>query len=869
MASTASMPVYMMPGVSVHQPPHLDGDAALATEILPGPPSLVSAQQSAQKRDPRKPSTIFSYLPASDPGSTYSGIMHGTLIGQELDGPRAKRSRIDKGSATGRAQRASARNQSGATSPLELHTSVESAPPPAAQSASLDSDSYLMITDGGLIATRSTSSTNPQEGTSVNLNGRPKRRDKGKAKEIDPPIRVKEEPKVISLHTPEPPFNLLNNEDHCSSCRSNGALVYCDGCPRAFHLWCLDPPMETVDEGEWFCPSCLIRKHPPRKPPQSLLSPLIHFVETTLPIEFQLPEDVRAFFKDVGTGPKGTYVDSSEIKQPRLNRHGQLEDRDAHRLKDRNGAPVLCFRCGTSALPEAVAAAAAATKRARRSLSYVSKNSETWKSIVSCDYCGLHWHLDCLDPPLITMPPFNKKWMCPNHAEQVLPPKRRIPKQNAPPIEINKPRQFNNGNIEVIQPQMSQIHQSVNGIAVDEVLINGRRYRVPERVIVLDFWGKLNKFGNSSSKDAEVPSGMSSPLTSLSSLDDLEERMLPDMPHNSMDELRVAQILTNLQLSKSTQLSNRLRRITTEAAIQTEADPQLSTPKTAKAPWQPRVIRPPANNPQLAAVVSAPIKTPSDAATPSTRPASRLRRRKSSQVLPPKSHSTRELRSRSKNNDSSLTSLSSSGSYRRIDNSSEDSLLVDNTIATSSSGRSRPANIKREDIDTISALNGLGQNGGGPVPAPINKPTPKRTRSGRRTIIREVEPNTKEEGEKRSRKRKERDDDALTEGTMQQPQRTNVGEKPDIDRKEKEKKDKPGKEKVERTKKLTRTPVRANANYPPSTNTTTSSMPSPPPPTTPSLKIRLPRLSHLHAQATSPSISTTMPSANAGTPTRL
>lgn len=43
-----------------------------------------------------------------------------------------------------------------------------------------------------------------------------------------------------------------------------GALVYCDGCPRAFHFWCLDPPMEAVDlpEGDsrWFCPSCMIRK---------------------------------------------------------------------------------------------------------------------------------------------------------------------------------------------------------------------------------------------------------------------------------------------------------------------------------------------------------------------------------------------------------------------------------------------------------------------------------------------------------------------------------------------------------------------------------------------------------------------------------
>lgn len=28
---------------------------------------------------------------------------------------------------------------------------------------------------------------------------------------------------------------------------------------------------------------------------------------------------------------------------------------------------------------------------------------------------------------------------------------------------------------------------------VDEVLINGRRYRVPERVITLDFWDKVSR----------------------------------------------------------------------------------------------------------------------------------------------------------------------------------------------------------------------------------------------------------------------------------------------------------------------------------------------------------------------------------------
>ena len=30
-------------------------------------------------------------------------------------------------------------------------------------------------------------------------------------------------------------------------------------------------------------------------------------------------------------------------------------------------------------------------------------------------------------------------------------------------------------------------------LILDEVLINGRRYRVPERVIMLDFWSKISK----------------------------------------------------------------------------------------------------------------------------------------------------------------------------------------------------------------------------------------------------------------------------------------------------------------------------------------------------------------------------------------
>jgi hypothetical protein len=115
--------------------------------------------------------------------------------------------------------------------------------------------------------------------TGIDGNYIPVRKDKGKGKETG--ARVKEEPSVFSLHQSEPaglvriPFSLSmslihihpppkSNDDHCSACRSQGTLVYCDGCPRAFHIWCLDPPMEPDDvpeaDSRWFCPSCAIRK---------------------------------------------------------------------------------------------------------------------------------------------------------------------------------------------------------------------------------------------------------------------------------------------------------------------------------------------------------------------------------------------------------------------------------------------------------------------------------------------------------------------------------------------------------------------------------------------------------------------------------
>ena len=67
---------------------------------------------------------------------------------------------------------------------------------------------------------------------------------------------------------------------------------------------------------------------------------------------------------------------------------------------------------------------------------------------------------------------------------------------------------------------------------VEEILINGRKYRVPERIIILDFWNALRKQAGPRYASARLSSsptllriafsdeGALSPLTSLSSLND-------------------------------------------------------------------------------------------------------------------------------------------------------------------------------------------------------------------------------------------------------------------------------------------------------------------------------------------------------------
>nr|XP_054602398.1 autoimmune regulator [Nothobranchius furzeri] len=46
------------------------------------------------------------------------------------------------------------------------------------------------------------------------------------------------------------------NDDECAVCKDGGELICCDGCPRAFHLACLKPPLSSIPIGSWRCEWC-------------------------------------------------------------------------------------------------------------------------------------------------------------------------------------------------------------------------------------------------------------------------------------------------------------------------------------------------------------------------------------------------------------------------------------------------------------------------------------------------------------------------------------------------------------------------------------------------------------------------------------
>lgn len=365
-----------------------------------------------------------------------------------------------------------------------------------------------------------------------------------------------------------------SNNDFCEVCGANGRFICCDGCPRSFHFFCMNPPLDIDEmppsnglsvlgparanadknkgkgkatgsagddanpEEMWFCNVCVSERKPKAAVKRTGLGPfgfLLPVLSQQNPKSFQLPLDLRTYFKDTATASDGDFIDASMIRANKLNKFNLPDARDPFRLKDKNGAPVLCYCCGGTALPEpgqspSSASAESSTWKARGGNAQTTSPSgsekkvhaaehgyQGWRQIVSCDFCRLHWHVDCVSPPMLGMPSNSRKWMCPAHSDHVSE-KRWIPRvgtavprtldlpipsaRNIGPGKHFRTRVLNNGDIDIIPDPLEELmgvdgrsgsldsgveDASSRAGAGDAALAPKLRYRYPEKVIQTDF----------------------------------------------------------------------------------------------------------------------------------------------------------------------------------------------------------------------------------------------------------------------------------------------------------------------------------------------------------------------------------------------
>ncbi|KAG0016776.1 hypothetical protein BGZ81_011043 [Podila clonocystis] len=303
-----------------------------------------------------------------------------------------------------------------------------------------------------------------------------------------PPVKKKSSPKPkdkkpASAPTPKDVVSITGddlalkyNNDYCENCLGLGRFICCDSCPKAFHFSCCQPPVDPADlPDEWNCNECRAKKNPPKPSPKGIFKQLLDNVNRMNPKAFMLPPEIRSFFKGVVTNSDGEYAETVDYKpSPRRTPAGHAAAaaqamEEPYQLQDSQGNVRLCYHCHKSAFGG--------------------------RMMISCEHCPLHWHLDCLSPPMASPPPSTRKWMCPNHADHILP--RRRKRKDAASVTLSDPSAPNDGDIEVIPDEDRDDFwdQDLSGLA----------FRVPERSIKLGFLNKMRRIEPHSSEPPSIP----------------------------------------------------------------------------------------------------------------------------------------------------------------------------------------------------------------------------------------------------------------------------------------------------------------------------------------------------------------------------
>ncbi|CAG8532759.1 1610_t:CDS:2 [Paraglomus occultum] len=297
------------------------------------------------------------------------------------------------------------------------------------------------------------------------------------------------------------------NNELCDACGTPGTLICCDLCPRTFHFYCVFPVLspKSPPTGEWYCDQCICDRHYEQitrnrgrnqrqlqvngspsgsqtgqhstqsqkkigsiksrktrealskikvKQPPPLLSQLEHLFTSINPKQYRLPADIEEYFEGVTVGTTGEYVDASKRKPVKLDKNSMEILPDYYQIKDeQTGKYIYCHACG--------------------------KTAKKPKKIIACDYCDLWWHLDCLDPPMVVPPPIDRQWMCPCHADHLLPRKRKV--RDAPVSTFG----------ESLGSDCVGLEDDV--VEYEEVYVNSKKYKLPKKGVVINWLGQMHQ----------------------------------------------------------------------------------------------------------------------------------------------------------------------------------------------------------------------------------------------------------------------------------------------------------------------------------------------------------------------------------------
>ncbi|RXN08676.1 autoimmune regulator [Labeo rohita] len=112
-------------------------------------------------------------------------------------------------------------------------------------------------------------------------------------------------------------MDVEHNDDECAVCKDGGELICCDGCPRAFHLTCLVPPLASIPSGTWRCQLCQSNRAKDRTytPMQPAVHPPVTETSSSSAVDFSFFSSLSSTSLSTVTGGKSAQPMGLQVSQ--------------------------------------------------------------------------------------------------------------------------------------------------------------------------------------------------------------------------------------------------------------------------------------------------------------------------------------------------------------------------------------------------------------------------------------------------------------------------------------------------------------------------------------------------------------------------